>query len=128
MKRINLAYWIVTGIMAAFMLLGALIDASQSADAIKLIQHLGYPRYFVPFIGVMKILGVIGVLQPWLKRIKEWAYAGLAFDVFGAAFSHIASGDGPSGWGGAILGLVLVLASYFLYIAREKAVRQPALS
>ncbi|MBW4889408.1 DoxX family protein [Mucilaginibacter sp. HMF5004] len=115
MKKITTTYWIVTGLVSAFIFLGALIDVSQAPDAVALIKHLGYPAYFVPFIGVMKILGVIAVLVPRFPKLKEWAYAGLAFDTFGAFFSHLCSGDGPDKWAPALVALVLVLVSYLLY-------------
>lgn len=51
---------------------------------------LGYPVYFIPFIGVVKLLGVIAILIPGFNRIKEWAYAGLFFDLAGAVYSVIA--------------------------------------
>lgn len=119
MKKLTITFWIVTSLMAAFILLGALIDVSKSPDAVALINHLGYPAYFVPFIGTMKILGVIAVLIPGYFRIKEWAYAGLAFDTMGAMFSHISSGDGPDKWAPALLALILVLVSYLLYTKRS---------
>lgn len=120
MKKITRGYWIVTGLMVAFMLLGAGLDVSQAPDAVALIGHLGYPAYFVPFIGVMKIAGVITVLLPGLPKLKQWAYAGLTFDTAGALFSHVATGDAPSQWFPALLGLGLVLGSYALYTRRSK--------
>ena len=102
------------------MLLGALIDLSMSPDAIALIKHLGYPAYFVPFIGLLKTLGVIAVITPRFPKLKEWAYAGLVFDTMGALFSHLSSGDGPDKWAPALLGLILVSSSYLLYRKRLK--------
>ena len=87
MKRLTISYWVITGVMTAFILLGALFDVSQQAGAIALIKHLGYPAYFVSFIGAMKIAGVIAILVPGFPKLKEWAYAGLAFDTGGAVFS-----------------------------------------
>ncbi len=55
---------------------------------------LGYPVYFIPFIGTAKLLGVIALLIPGLKKIKEWAYAGLFFDLAGAVYSGIAVAKG----------------------------------
>ena len=55
---------------------------------------LGYPVYFIPFIGFAKIIGSIVILIPGLKKIKEWAYAGLFFDLAGAVYSGIAVAGG----------------------------------
>jgi hypothetical protein len=54
---------------------------------------LGYPGYFVTILGMWKVLGGLAILAPRLARLKEWAYAGIAFDLTGAAFSHAAMGD-----------------------------------
>jgi hypothetical protein len=35
----------------------------------------------------------LAILAPRLPHLKEWAYAGIAFDLTGAAFSHVAMGD-----------------------------------
>jgi hypothetical protein len=73
----------------------AVPDAMLVSDAVKFMQHLGFPNYFTAFIGVAKILGAIAILIPGLQKIKEWAYAGLFFDLIGATWS-IGSKDGIS--------------------------------
>jgi hypothetical protein len=120
MKKLTITYWAITVLMGAFILLGALIDISRSPDALAFIEHLGYPAYFVPFIGVVKLLGVIAVLIPGFPKLKEWAYAGLVFDTGGAIFSHLSSGDGPNKWGPALLALILVTLSYIFYTRKIK--------
>jgi hypothetical protein len=42
---------------------------------------MGYPPYFILTLGIAKIIGVIALLTPNLKRIKESAFAGFTFDV-----------------------------------------------
>ena len=42
------------------------------------------PAYLISFLSIAKILGVIAILIPGFPRIKEWAYAGLMFDLIGA--------------------------------------------
>jgi uncharacterized membrane protein YphA (DoxX/SURF4 family) len=91
MKKTNTIYWIFTGIFAALMLFSALPDASNNPDAVKFMTGLGYPPYFTPFIGVAKILGCLAILLPVSPRLKEWAYAGLAFDLIGAIYSQLAA-------------------------------------
>lgn len=113
----RIAYWIVTGLMAAFMLLASIPDVLMVDGAMELFRHLGYPSYFLPFIGVAKILGVVAVLVPGFRRLKEWAYAGLVFDLIGAFYSHLALGDQIMFWILPLMGLALVFGSYFLYHA-----------
>ena len=93
MKRVNIFYWVITGLFAAFMFMGAVQDAMNNPDAVKMISHdLGYPAYLVPFLGVAKILGCIAILVPGFPRLKEWAYAGLFFDLIAAIYSLLMIG------------------------------------
>jgi hypothetical protein len=55
--------------------------------------HLGYPSYFVTIIGCWKVLGTVALLVPHFPRLKEWAYAGIFFNMTGAAVSHAVCGD-----------------------------------
>lgn len=59
------------------------------------MAHLGYPPYFMTVLGSWKLLGAIAVGAPQLPRAKEWAYAGMIFDLTGAAASRAAASDGP---------------------------------
>jgi uncharacterized membrane protein YphA (DoxX/SURF4 family) len=90
MKKTKVLYWIFTGLFAAFMVFTAIPDVMQVPDAVKFMSHLGYPGYFTPFIGIAKVLGCIAILIPGFPRIREWAYAGLFFDLVGAVYSMIA--------------------------------------
>src|SRR5262245_21246723 len=92
-NRINSGYWVVTGLMAAFMLMASVPDVLRLPEAVEIFGHLGYPTYLLPFLGTAKILGVVAVLVPGFDRLKEWAYAGLVFDIAGALYSHLAVGD-----------------------------------
>jgi len=111
--------WIVTGMMAAFMLLSAVPDVLRIPDALLVFTHLGYPPYLLVLLGTAKILGVVAVLVPGLPRIKEWAFAGLTFDVTGALYSHLSIADPPSAWTPAVIALALVGGSYIAYRMRR---------
>ena len=90
-KTINTLYWIYTNQFSALMLITSLGSIVVNEDAVKLIHGmLGYPEYFIPFTGWAKLIGVIVILIPGLDRIKEWAYAGLFFDLIAAVYSGIA--------------------------------------
>ena len=111
----KIAYYIVTGLMVAFMGISAIPDILQIKEAVEVMNHLGYPPYLLPFLGYAKLLGVIGVLQPWFPRLREWAYAGLAIDVIGAFYSHVSSGDPLPMTLGPVIALALIFGSYILY-------------
>lgn len=122
MKKIKIIYWIVTGLFAFFMLGSAIPDILMMQLAIDgMHTGLGYPIYFVPFIGVAKALGVIAILIPGFPRIKEWAYAGLMFDLIGAIYSMIAVGTPAADWMPALLPLVVGVLSYVYYHKKLKA-------
>lgn len=114
-RMINIIYWIVTGLFAAFMFMSAVPDIISHPAAVEIIHnHLGYPVYFLPFLGFAKILGAIAVLVPGFPKIKEWAYAGLAFDLIAALYSHLSVGDSISQWGLIFLPMLLLIGSYIL--------------
>jgi hypothetical protein len=110
--------WVVTGLMAALMLLSALPDVLRLPDALVVFTRLGYPPYLLIFLGTAKILGVAAILIPGPARLKEWAFAGLTFDLTGALYSHLSVGDPASVWIPAAIGLVLMACSYVAYRTR----------
>ena len=91
-KNVKILYWVFTILFAGLMLFSAYGSIIVNEDAKKLIHdQLGYPVYFIPFTGYAKLIGVIAILIPGLKTIKEWAYAGLFFDLISAVYSGIAA-------------------------------------
>jgi hypothetical protein len=94
------------------------------SGGLGIFKHLGYPEYLLPFIGIAKLLAVAAILAPGFHKLKEWAYAGLVFDLIGALYSHISVGDPASAWFFALIGLVLVVASYSLLQFRGKALER----
>ncbi|HEX8332707.1 MAG TPA: DoxX family protein [Segetibacter sp.] len=92
-KTTNLIYWISTIVFAALMIFSSVGGLQPSQQAIQLLHDgLGYPVYFIQFISIAKLIGSIVLLVPGLNRsVKEWAYAGLFFDLAGAVYSGIAS-------------------------------------
>lgn len=127
MKKTKTLYWIFTGLFAALMVFSSIPDIMNSPDAVIFMTHLGYPLYFTPFIGVAKVLGVIAILIPGFPRITEWAYAGLVFDLIGAAYS-VAYVDGPMGALFFPLPLSLAAGSYIYYHKKLKDNWQLAIS
>lgn len=94
-KTINTLYWVFTILFVLLMLFSAVGGLQPSKDAIKIMHDgLGYPVYFIQFISIAKVLGCIALLIPGLVRVKEWAYAGLFFDLIGAVYSGIAAAGG----------------------------------
>lgn len=92
-KTINILYWAFTIIFSGLMVFSSIGGIGPSQQVVEMFHNgLGYPIYFIQFISWAKIIGVIAILIPGLnKTIKEWAYAGLFFDLIGATYSGIAS-------------------------------------
>ena len=120
MKKTKIIYWIITGLFSAFMLFSAIPDILIVPDAITFMNHLGYPNYIIPFLGVAKLLGVIAILIPGFPRIKEWAYAGLFFDLIGATYSAIANDGLLPQVSFMLLPITFLFLSYFLYHRKIK--------
>ncbi len=115
MKKTKTIFWIITILFAAFMAFTAIPDAVLSPEAKKFINDLGYPDYFTRFIGVAKILGCIAIVIPGKWRIKEWAYAGLTFDLIAAFYSLVSVYGVRPDQVFIILPLLIGLLSYFYY-------------
>lgn len=120
MKKINIIYWITTILFAAVMTFSAIPDIVLTKETLDFMIMLGYPDYFTIFIGVAKILGVIAILVPGFPRIKEWAYAGLFFDLIGAMYSVASVAGIAAGLPILIFGLPGVF-SYIYYHKKLKA-------
>jgi len=115
MKKIKIAFWIFTILFSALILLGSISDMFSVPQALAEFKRLGYPAYLSPFLGVAKTLGIIAILVPGFPRLKEWAYAGLFFDITGAFYSGICVGDSVGQL--AMFGIVYILlfGSYICY-------------
>jgi hypothetical protein len=123
MKKTKILYWVFTGLFAIMMFGSAIPDVFSQPVAIQgMHTTLGYPLYFIPFIGIAKWLGVIAILIPGYPRIKEWAYAGLFFDLIGATYSIISIGGNAGQWGFMIMPIGLGILSYVYYHKKIKLV------
>ncbi|MHA4808966.1 DoxX family protein [Flavitalea flava] len=119
-KRKLLWYWIITAILAFCIFSGGMAQAFQVKGVMDGFKPLGYPAYFISLIGVWKVLGIIAILIPKFKLLKEWAYAGIFFTMTGAVFSHIASGDIAVQIIAPVLLAVLTVLSWYLRPADRK--------
>jgi hypothetical protein len=108
------AYWATTGLAGLAFALGGLADVMLAPDVRAGFTHLGYPLYLAFILGVWKLLGAAAIVAPGLPRLKEWAYAGMFFDLTGAAASHAAVGDAAANVLTPLLVLVIVAASWVL--------------
>jgi uncharacterized membrane protein YphA (DoxX/SURF4 family) len=87
-KQSTLAYWVTTGLVAVAFAAGGLGDLSHAPAVTEAMAALGYPAYFLTILGIWKALGAVAITIPRAPRLKEWAYAGIAFDLTEAAASQ----------------------------------------
>ena len=93
MKTNNIGYWTTTILIAFFIGSGGIAQMAQyHGNPHGVVPVLGYPMYFFAILGFWKVLGAIAILVPRFPRLKEWAYAGIFFDLTGAAASCAAVG------------------------------------
>jgi hypothetical protein len=92
-KAKTITYWTTTVLIAFFVGSGGVAQLARVQATVDGFVHiLGYPAYFVTILGLWKVLGAIAILVPRFPRLKEWAYAGIFFDLTGAAASSAAVG------------------------------------
>jgi hypothetical protein len=92
-KGKKIAYWTTTGLIAFFIGTGGVAQVAQYLGNPRgVVPILRYPMYFFGILGFWKALGAIAILVPRFPRLKEWAYAGIFFDLTGAAASCVAVG------------------------------------
>jgi DoxX-like family len=113
-KTHRIAYWLTTTLVAAELALGGVWDVLRILYVRSVIEHLGYPSYFLVIIGAWKVPGALALVVPRFPWLKEWAYAGLVFNYTGAAASHLAVGDGASTLIAPVVFMGLTLASWAL--------------
>jgi hypothetical protein len=114
---LTVLYWAATAVIfLAFMGSGIALLAG-ARPMVEGMAHLGYPAYMLPLLGLWKVLGALVIAAPRLPLVKEWAYAGIRFDLTGAITSRIAVGD---------TGMDAVLPAMFIVAAVASWALRPA--
>lgn len=121
-------YWITTGLFCAVLGFSGLAYLVRLEFMAERMTALGYPIYFLTILGTAKLLGIIALLAPGHVLLKEWAYAGFAFDLIGATASHAFSGDPFAESVRPLFVLALGAASYLLRPSARRLPSSPTLS
>ena len=116
-KTIKIIYWIVTSLFCLLMLFSGISELMQTQQGNDLLISLGYPLYLNFILGVAKVLGVIALIQPKFRTIKEWAYAGFTFDILGASASFALNG---SSLGDSLFPLIILVVMFISYSLWKK--------
>jgi hypothetical protein len=122
------AFWIVTALFCLEMSFTAYYELRVLPQAAQAFTRLGFPAgFFRVELSWAKVLGVLALLIPSVPaRLKEWAYAGFALNLFSALIAHSAIHDRPAAFAPSAITAVLWTCSYVSWRRLEEA-RRPAL-
>ncbi|HIA46521.1 MAG TPA: DoxX family protein [Candidatus Hydrogenedentes bacterium] len=113
-KNKTRAYWVSTALICLVMTGGGISDLLRVDDLQQTMERLGYPMYLLTMLGVAKLLAGVAILAPGFTRLKEWAYAGITFDLLGASISHVTVKDPVQDAITPLAVLAIALTSYAL--------------
>ncbi|WP_109488832.1 DoxX family protein [Occallatibacter savannae] len=118
-----IVYWIMTILVVMPIGSGGIAQMMQYfASPHGVVPVLGYPMYFFLILGFWKFFGALTILVPRFPRLKEWAYAGIFFDLTGAAASNALSG-GYGAYGFHIIAPLIITGFMFASWALRPASR-----
>lgn len=109
-KRDLWIYRVVTGLLTALAAMSATMYVVQYDMVSETFLKLGFPVFVIYPLATAKILGLVAIWTKKSKMLKEWAYAGFAFDFVLAVGAHLAISDGE--FAPALVALVLLAVSY----------------
>ena len=108
------ALWIVQALLALIFLFAGGMKLVLPLEA--LAGQTPLPGWFMWFIGVAEVLGAIGLILPWLLRIRPGltplAAAGLVIIMIGATVLTLASSDVASALIPLVVGLLAAFVAY----------------
>lgn len=113
MKRNKIIYWVATIWLSLGMVSSGIVQLFKMKEEVEFIINMGYPDFFLPLLGVWKLLGVIALLVPRFPLLKEWAYAGFFFVSTGAMYSHIVTDGSMGDIFPSLLLLILTVVSWY---------------
>jgi DoxX-like family len=110
----NIALWIAQGLLAALFLFAGGMKLILPIE--EMTKQVPIPGLFLRFIAVCEVLGAIGLILPWLLRIRPGltplAAAGLVIIMVGATVLTLMTG----GITMALIPLVVgILAAFVAY-------------
>jgi hypothetical protein len=89
----NVIYWIFAGLTLMFLFVFGVQDLLHTQMVSDSIRHLGYPWYFCYLLGAGKLLAAATLAYPKTRLLREWAYAGVTFELISSFASHSFVGD-----------------------------------
>jgi hypothetical protein len=118
----NLAVWIVSGVLAALYLMAGFTKLAKTKQDLMAEPRMAWAGDFtdgqVKGIGAVEVAGAVGLVLPWLTGIAPIltpiAAVGLALVQVGAAITHLRRGEGAT----VPINLVLCALAVFVAVVR----------
>jgi uncharacterized membrane protein YphA (DoxX/SURF4 family) len=118
-------YWVTTTVCAIIFFITGIANLVPFDHIAHDMAHLGYPPYFLKILGSWKIATSLAILLPFSPRVKAFAYAGMFFDLSGAALSRFFAHDAVTTVFIPLMILIPVTVSYILSIKIASAKTVP---
>lgn len=116
-KGLLVAFWVVTALFCLEMLFTAYYELRVLPQASQAFTRLGFPATFFRLeLSWAKVAGVLTLLIPLAPaRLKEWAYAGFAFNLISALIAHFSIDDRAVAFVPSTITSLLWVSSYALW-------------
>ena len=113
MKR-NVTLWVIQGLLAALFLFAGSMKLILPVEAMA--GPVALPGWFLRFIGVAEVAGAIGLILPWLTRIRPRltpvAASGLVIIMSGATVITVIGGPAATAVVPFVAGLLAATVAY----------------
>ena len=110
----NIALWIVQALLALLFLFAGVMKFVMSIE--EMTKQIPLPGWFLHFIGVCEVLGALGLILPWLTRIRPGltplAAAGLVIIMIGATVVTLMIGDIAMALIPLVVGILCAFVAY----------------
>jgi hypothetical protein len=113
-KSLNLIYWITTSTFCLMMATSGVLYLT-SIGFKERFAHLGFPSYFRVELALFKLAGVVVLLLPFARFLKEWAFAGFFIVLLSAFIAHLARSDGLKKAMAPVSVAILLAVSYMVF-------------
>lgn len=112
----NIALWIAQALLAAIFLFAGGMKLVVPIEEMTKQMPIPLPGWFLRFTGIVEVLGAIGVILPWLLRIRPaltpLAATGLVIVMIGATVYTLAAGDLASAPIPLVVGILAAFVAY----------------
>jgi len=113
-RKLNVLLWVLQILLAMLFLFAGVMKFVMPVA--EMTKQIALPGWFLHFIGAAEIFGAIGLVLPWILRIRTGltplAAAGLVVIMIGATVLNLQIGQRGGALTTVVIGLLLVLVAY----------------